>query len=100
MRIEDVRKVGHQQIGNDKADFGRDKARSAADSNLLDVLPFLNRINDGGVGGRPANAALFQFLNQRRFVKTWPRLGGMLLQAAESASDEGLPICQCGQTVL
>ncbi len=48
-------------------------------ADLLHVLAFLNGADDGGVGGRPANAALFQFLHQRRLVEARRRLGKVLL---------------------
>ncbi len=76
LRIEDVLEVLHQQIGDNEPDFGRDELPA----NLLHILPLLNGADDGGVGRRPADAALFQLLHQRRFVEAWRRFGEVLLR--------------------
>ena len=73
--VEDVVEVLDQQVGHDQADLGGDELAAV----LLHVLALLNGGEDGGVGGRPADAALFQFLDQRRFVVARRRLGEVLL---------------------
>src|SRR2546430_3748086 len=75
LNIENVGKVLDQQIGYDQSDFRRIKFSS----DLLHVLPLLNGAKDRGIRGRTADAALFEFLNERGFgVARW-RHGEMLL---------------------
>src|SRR6202012_905311 len=59
LRIEDVREVLHQQIGNDGPNFGGNETASTT-ADLLHVLAILNRINDGRIRRRTANALLFK----------------------------------------
>ena len=74
--VENIAEVFHQKIGHDQSDFRRRKLPAQ----LGDVLALLNRGQDGGVGGRTADAAFFQFLHQRRFVVARRRLGEVLLR--------------------
>jgi hypothetical protein len=43
-------------------------------------MPLLDGAENRRVGGRPADAALFEFLHQRSFVEPRRRLGEMLLR--------------------
>ena len=74
--VEDVVEVFDQQIGDDQSDFGGSELAAV----LLHVLAFLNGGENGRVGRRTANAALFQLLHQRRFVVARRRLGEVLLR--------------------
>src|ERR1035441_525945 len=79
--IEDVVEVLEQQAGDDSAQFGGVEPAAL----LLHILALLNGGEDGGVGGRTADAVGFPFLHQRGLVVARRRLGEMLLgrQAAE-----------------
>ena len=79
LRIEDVLEVVDQQIGDDHADLGGDEF-SAAAGRLVHVLALLDGAQDGGVGRRPADAALLQLLHQRSLVETRRRFGEVLLR--------------------
>src|SRR5689334_22438722 len=59
-RIEDLREVLDQQIGDDQADFCRHELAA----NLLDVLTLLNRSQNGSVSRWPSDPAFFEFLHQ------------------------------------
>ena len=76
LHIENIAEVFHQQISHDQPNF----SRREFSPDLLHVLPFLNGRQDRGIGGRPANAALFQLFHQRRLVVAWRRLSEMLLR--------------------
>src|SRR4030088_1899523 len=75
LEVENVFKILDQQIGDDQADL----RGSELASDFLRVLPLLDCAENGGVGGGPPNAALFEFFHQRSFVKARRRLGEMLL---------------------
>ena len=76
--VEDVLEIFDEQFGDDEADFGGEEF-SAASGGLLHVAAIDDGADDGGVGGGTADAALFQFLDQRSFVEARRRLGEMLL---------------------
>src|SRR5439155_13177687 len=82
LNVKDIREVRYQQIG----DYQANLRGYELPSQLLHVLPFLDGAEDGGIRGRSANSALFQFLDQRSFVVTRRRLGEMLfrIQALEN----------------
>src|ERR1035441_9892273 len=75
LEVENVFEVLDQQIGDDQANFGGHELAAG----FLRVLPLLDGAENSGVGGRPANAALLEFLHQRSFVEARRRLGEMLL---------------------
>ncbi len=75
MEVENVFKILDQQIGDDQADL----RGSELASDFLRVLPLLNSAEDGGVGRRPTDAALFKLFDQRSFVKARRRFCEMLL---------------------
>ena len=83
LRIEYVLKVLDEQIGNDQADF-RGNEFSTTARRLLHVLALLDRAQDGGIGGRPSDAAFFELLHQRRLVETRRRFGEVLLRLETS----------------
>ena len=74
--VEDVAEVLHQQVAHHHAEFGGMEAALL----LLDVLAVLNDGEDGGVGRGPADALLFQRLDQRGFVVARRGLGEVLLR--------------------
>ena len=75
LHVEDVAEILDQQVRDDEANLRRRKFAAQ----LLNVLALLNCAQNRGVGGRTANAALFQFLHQRCFVVSRRRLGEVLL---------------------
>src|SRR5579864_8251612 len=95
LRVENVLEIFDEQVSDDQAYFGGHKFAA----HLLHVLPFLDGAQDGGVGGRTADTALFQFLDQRSFVVARGRLGEVLL-GLELAQREGLACFQRRQLVL
>ena len=60
LRIEDVRKVCHQQIGHYQSDF----CGQEFSAQFLHILALLDRGEDGSVSRRASNASLFQLLHQ------------------------------------
>ena len=60
-----------QRLNQRRAEFGRHKLPL----NHLDVSTLLDRADDAGVGGRPANALTLQRADERRLAVTRRRLG-------------------------
>src|SRR6202140_1206508 len=77
LEIENIFEILDQQIGDDQADL----RGSELASNLLRVLPLLDRAQNRRIGRRPADAALLKLFDQRSFIEAWRRLGERLLGA-------------------
>ena len=73
--IHDVSEVLGQQVVDRHPDVGGAKTAIV----LFDVLARLDRLDDRTVGRRPADAVLFERLDQRRFRVARRRLGEVLL---------------------
>src|SRR6266496_2626136 len=76
LNVEDVGEVLYKQIGYHQPDLGGNEFSAG----FLRVHAFLNRGEDGGVGRRAADSALFQFFDERGFVVARRRLGKVLLR--------------------
>ena len=75
LHVENVAEVLNQQIGDDQANLSR---RELA-AHLLYVLTLLDGGENRRISRGTANAALFQFLHQRRLVVARRRFGEVLL---------------------
>src|SRR5579884_184585 len=74
--IHHIRKVLDQKLVDHLPQFGRIEAAFP----FLDVLPILNRRDDGGVGARPADPLLLQIVDEESLVIPGRGLGEVLLR--------------------
>src|SRR5579862_416621 len=92
--VENVFKTFDEQAGDAFAEHGGREAALI----FFDVFALDDGGNDGGVGGGPADALLFQVFNQRGFGIAWRRLSEMLL-GANVTELEGLALFDARESV-